>query len=63
MQNIQKYTFLRRESVIESEYEHRFGVKFVIFEKITKNMFFDPKSLVHPSEKVKNQNWVVVCFL
>ena len=57
MQNIQMYTFLRRESIIESEYnEHRFGVKSIIFEKITKNMFFDPKSLVHPLEKVKNQN-------
>ena len=55
MQNIQKYTFLRRESIIESEYDHRFGVKSIIFDKITQNMFFDPKYLVHPPEKVKNQ--------
>ena len=63
MQNIQKYTLLRRKSVIKSEYEHRFGVKSIIFEKITKNMFFNPKSLVYPSQKVNNQNWVVFCNL
>ena len=57
------YTFLRRKFIIESEYEHRFGVKSIIFEKITKKPVFDPKSLVHPSEKVKNQNWVDFCFL
>ena len=56
MQNIQKYTFLRRESIIETENDHRFGVKSIIFEKITKNTFFDPKSLVHPLGKVKNKN-------
>ena len=64
MQNIQKYTFLRRESIIESANDHRFGVKSIIFEKITKkNTFFDPKSLVHPLEKVKNKNLVFFCFL
>ena len=56
MQNIQKYTFLRREIIIESENYDRFGVKSIIFEKITKNKFFDPKSLVRPLEKVKNLN-------
>ena len=55
MQNIQKYTFLRRE-FIEPENDHRFGVKSIIFEKITKNTFFDPNFLVHPLEKVKNKN-------
>ena len=62
MQNIQKYAFLKREFIIEFENDHRFGVKSIIFEKITKYMFFDPKSLAHPLEKVKNQNWVDFFF-
>jgi len=62
MQNVQQYTFLRMELVIEFENDHKLGVKTTIFEKITKNKFFEPKSLVHPLEKVKNQNWVVFCL-
>ena len=56
MQNIQKYTFLRRESIIEPENDHKYGVKSTIYEKITKNTFFDPKSLVQPLEKITNKN-------
>ena len=39
MQNKQNVYIFEKGIIIESENDHRFGVKSIIFEKITKNMF------------------------
>ena len=47
MLDIEKYTFLERESIKESKYGPGFSEKITILEKITKNRDFDQFSSVH----------------